>query len=45
LGHGGQHIFIIPDLDIVTVITADEGTTTAKYFDIIDDFVVSSVID
>jgi CubicO group peptidase (beta-lactamase class C family) len=45
VGHGGQFIHAIPDLDIVLVITTvPMGGSDSKYFAIIDDFVVPSVI-
>jgi len=42
-GSGGQYIAVIPDLDMVVVITADDSSTSkdaANTFDIITDYVI-----
>jgi len=44
-GYNGQHIYVIPDLDIVIAITATMGGSTAKYLSIVDKFVVPAVMN
>jgi CubicO group peptidase (beta-lactamase class C family) len=46
VGFGGQFIHVIPDLDIVLVITTVQmGGPYSKYFSLIDNFVVPSVVN
>ena len=44
-GHVGQHICVIPDLNMVIAITADEGGFPKKYLQIINDFILPSIME
>lgn len=47
-GYGGQYIFVIPDLDLIVVITSNlnsEKHWTELYSNILKDYVVKSVIN
>lgn len=43
-GADGQFIYVIPDLDIVTVITGFSADAGSQYLSIIDNFVIPSIL-
>ena len=43
-GYDGQHICVIPELDMVVAITAGEGGITKNYLPLIDDYLVPAAM-
>ena len=44
-GYDGQHICVIPDLEMVIIITGSGGGFTRKYLKIINDFILPSIME
>lgn len=44
-GYGGQLIYVIPDLDVVVVITSDNQKAHPENKDLIGEYIVSAVVD